>query len=140
MKGNGSEGSSLEHRGVLRFRLGATVLFSWEGAHRKRLQAEGVTRDISVQGAFILAPTCPPVQASVLVEVFLPPLQGSGRPVRIRAESRVLRVEHAETGNSHSGFAVLSEGFALCRAVTEAAEAKPNGSGHTEILGRESDV
>ena len=130
----------MEHRGVLRFRLGASVLFSWGGANRRRLRAEGVTRDISVQGAFILAPTCPPVRANVLVEVFLPPLQGSGRPVRIRAESRVLRVEHAEAGNGHSGFAVLSGGFALCRAVTEASAPKPDGSGATGILERESDV
>ncbi|MBI3668280.1 MAG: PilZ domain-containing protein [Acidobacteria bacterium] len=116
------------------------MLFSWEGAQRRRLQAEGVTRDISVKGAFILAPTCPPVEATVQVEIFLPSLQGSGQPARIKAESRVLRVEHAAGGNGQSGFAIFSEGFALCRSVTEVPGPKPTGTGATGDPGRQSDA
>jgi hypothetical protein len=125
---------------VLRYRLGASVLFTWEGAQQNRLQAEGITRDISVQGAFILAPTCPPVEATVQVEVFLPSLQAAAPAVRIKAESRVLRVEHIEGDHGRIGFAILSEGFALCPTLANAPEPKTTVAKKLEDLGRKSDA
>ena len=57
-------GASMEMRREMRYRLDAQALFSWESAQHTRLQGEGVTRDISVFGAFIVTPTCPPHRCS----------------------------------------------------------------------------
>ena len=101
----------MERRTQVRHLLCARAVFSWEGPQQKRLQGEGVTRDISTEGAFILTLSCPPAHAAVQVELFLPPFHGTVATVRIRAEARVLRVEQASRGDQQSGFAVDSPGF-----------------------------
>jgi len=106
------------HRGFLRERrtqdrylLSARAVFSWEEPEQKRFEAEGVTRDISLPGAFILTRSCPPAHTVVQVELFLPPIYRTVATARIRAEALVLRVEHAPKGEQQSGFAVESAGF-----------------------------
>jgi hypothetical protein len=69
-------GAPMELRREIRYRLDAPALFYWESAQHKRLRGEGVTRDISVFGAFILTPTCPPIDVPIQVEVVLPSLTG----------------------------------------------------------------
>ncbi len=101
----------MERRTNTRYRLGARAVFSWEGAEKNLLQGEGVTRDISLSGAFILSLTCPPAEAVVQVELFLPPFHGTVATARIKAKARVLRVEQAPEGEQQSGFAVDSPGF-----------------------------
>lgn len=101
----------MERRTNTRYRLGARAVFSWEGAEKNLLQGEGVTRDISLSSAFILSLTCPPVEAEVEVELFLPPFHGTVATARIKAKARVLRVEQAPEGEQQSGFAVDSPGF-----------------------------
>jgi hypothetical protein len=99
----------MEMRKEMRYRMGAPALFSWENGHHVRLQGEGVTRDISVFGAFILTPTCPPVNVPIQVEVVLPSLSGLKPVIRVSGTARVLRVDRKSEGKTENGFAVVSE-------------------------------
>jgi hypothetical protein len=101
----------MEMRREIRYRLDAPALFSWESAQHKQLQGEGVTRDVSVFGAFILTPTCPPVDVPIHVEVVLPSLTGLKPIIRVSGAARVLRVVHGSKGERRNGFAVVSEDF-----------------------------
>jgi PilZ domain len=102
---------SMELRNRVRFRLFADAVFNWEGPERKRLFGEGITRDLSVSGAFIFTRSCPPVGAMLELEIFLSPVPGTrGRNVQIKTEARVIRVEHSA---SAEGFAAVSQDFTL---------------------------
>ena len=126
----------MELRKEVRYRLEASACFFWESADHKRLQGEGVTRDISVFGAFIITPTCPSVDAPIQVEVVLPSLSGHRPVIRVSGMARVLRVEHRSRGLGENGFAVVSEDFSRWSLSTdqdnsmshdvEVAEGKPH--------------
>ena len=100
----------MEMRKELRYRLDVPVLFSWESVHHRRLHGEGITRDISVQGAFIVTPTCPPVETPVQVEVTLPSLVDQNSVIRIEGVARVIRIDHPMGSGGENGFAVVREG------------------------------
>jgi PilZ domain-containing protein len=106
----------MELRQRVRYSLRANAVFSWEGAKRTRLLGEGVTRDISLTGAFILTLTSPPVGTAIRLEVFLLPLESGARSVRMKTEATVLRVEHANGGE---GFAVAIENIALVEGKSD---------------------
>ena len=107
----------LDRRKQIRHELSARAVFSWEGPERIRLEREGVTRDISESGAFIVTTSCPPARASVRVELFLPPLRGTVATVRLRAEMHVIRIEQAPPGDQQSGFAVEGPGFSISPGI-----------------------
>ena len=100
----------MEHRNKIRYRLTADAVFAWEGPRHNRLQGKGVTRDISLAGAFIFTPTSPPVGSTVELEIFLAPASGVGKKVRIKTEATVIRVEHS---GAPEGFAAISQDFRL---------------------------
>jgi hypothetical protein len=112
----------MERRKHDRYLLSARAVFSWQGPEQKRFEREGVTRDISVAGAFILTRSCPPAHAAVQVELFLPPIHGTVATVQIRAEALVLRVEHGPPAKQQSGFAVHSAGFRFSSGVEPDSE------------------
>jgi hypothetical protein len=114
----------MERRTQVRFLLSARAVFSWEGPEQKRIQGEGVTRDISLAGAFILTLSCPPAHAAVQVDLFLPPFRRTVATARIRARARVLRVEQASSDEQQSGFAVNSPGFNFSSEVELDSESK----------------
>ncbi len=103
----------MERRLQIRHQLNARTVFFWEGPQHERLKGEGITRDLSESGAFIITSSCPPARASVHVEVFLPPLHGTVATVRIRADMLVVRIEPSPAGDEQSGFAVESSGFKM---------------------------
>jgi PilZ domain len=103
----------MERRTQVRYLLSARAVFSWEGPVHEISRGEGVTRDISESGAFIVTTSCPPARAAVQVELFLPPLHGTVATARISAKALVIRVEQAPTGDQQSGFAVESPGFSI---------------------------
>ena len=107
----------MERRRQVRYALGARAVFSWEGPEHEIFRGEGVTRDVSSSGAFIVTTSCPPARAAVRVELFLPPLHGTVATARIRAEALVLRVERTPAGEKQSGFAVDSPGFSFSPGV-----------------------
>jgi hypothetical protein len=92
--------------------MSASVIFHWKGPDNKPFQGEGVTRDMSVAGAFVLTATCPPPNAAVQMEVLLPHLDGVSK-TRMKADMTVLRVEHNIVGNKRSGFSAVGKGFSL---------------------------
>ena len=101
----------MELRNRVRYRLSADAVFAWEGAQHDRFLGEGLTRDISLAGAFIFTLTCPPVGATVQLDVLLSPTTSApGKSVRIKAEAKVVRVEHSD---ALEGFAAVSQDFTL---------------------------
>jgi len=122
----------VECRNRVRYRLSAAAVFAWEGPQHGRLLGEGVTRDISLTGAFVFTRTCPPVGATLELDVFLSPTPGNGgRTVRIKTEARVIRVEHS---SSAEGFAAVSQDFTLLFDVNKknafcVSSAHKNGEG-----------
>jgi PilZ domain len=101
----------MELRNRVRYRLSADAVFAWEGAQHDRFLGEGITRDISLMGAFIFTLTSPPVGATVHLDVFLAPTAGAHKKtVRIKTEATVIRVEHSAESE---GFAAVSQDFTL---------------------------
>ena len=98
-----------EMRKEIRYRLDTLAVFTWEGANRRRFKCEGTTRDISVQGAYILAATSPPADCVVRLDLMLPPLAGPKTAMRISGEARVIRVEHRSGNGGANGFAVVTD-------------------------------
>jgi hypothetical protein len=92
--------------------MNALVTFRWNGPEPRHYQGEGVTRDMSVAGAFVLTSTCPPPNALVQMEVFLPLSDGTAKAL-MTAEMMVLRVEHDRAGSKRSGFSAVGKGFSL---------------------------
>jgi hypothetical protein len=110
----------VERRRNIRFRVGASAVFSWESSQGKRLRGEGSTRDLCVAGAYVYTATCPPVDAMLLVDILLPRVNRTGPALMIHSEAQVLRVEHPAGDGGRSGFAVASKiprvgGFELVR-------------------------
>ena len=133
-----TQGVQMEMRRELRYRLDAPALFSWESAQHQRLQGEGITRDMSVFGAFILTPTCPPLDVAIHVEVVLPSLTGVKPVIRVSGAARVLRVDHSSKGEGENGFAVVSEDFSRWCMSTDQSESAFAYAENTEVLRRNS--
>jgi hypothetical protein len=111
--------SAVERRKGIRYRLNASATFRWSGPEDGNYQGEGVTRDMSVAGAFVLTATCPPPNAVVQVEVILP-LPRGGSKAQLNADMLVLRVEHDIAGDKRSGFSAVCKRFSL-RTFSERA-------------------
>ncbi|HWX38446.1 MAG TPA: hypothetical protein VNY09_04340 [Candidatus Sulfotelmatobacter sp.] len=99
----------MEMRKDIRYRLDAPAVFSWEGARHGRFQGEGITRDVSVQGAFILSAILPPPDCPIHVDLLLPSLTGMSAVMRITGRARVTRVEQSSADSWIRGFAVVTD-------------------------------
>jgi hypothetical protein len=113
----------MELRGKLRYRIRVPAVFSWEGVGGDRFQGEGLTRDISLLGAFLFSPTCPPVDEPIQLDIFLSLLDGRVSRVQIRAQARVVRVDHCLAESKQSGFAVSTADFDLVTPSLDDVEA-----------------
>jgi hypothetical protein len=131
-----TQDARMELRRELRYRLDAPAFFFWESAEHKRFQSEGITRDISVFGAFIVTATCPPVDAPIQVEVVLPSLTGLKPVIRVSGAARVLRVEHSSKGEGENGFAVVSEDFSRWNMSTDQDESAFDCADKTKVVER----
>lgn len=105
-----SERERMEMRKDIRYRLDAPAVFSWEGGRHGRFHGEGMTRDISVQGAFILSATLPPPDCPIQIDLLLPSLTGMSTVMRITGKARVTRVERCSGDSWIHGFAVVTDG------------------------------
>ncbi len=70
---------------------------------------EGNTRDVSVQGAFILTSTMPPPDCAIQVDLLLPSLSGMEGMMRITGKARVIRLERPSSDTWIHGFAVVTD-------------------------------
>jgi len=73
---------------------------------------EGVTRDLSTEGMYVLTETCPPLHAKVQIQVQFPPLTES-RGLQMRTSGHVLRRELIAGAKVHGGFAAACKTFTL---------------------------
>ena len=93
-------------RMTLRFPVQTAVTFWWTDGNGKPLQGEGRSRDISEHGAFVLAPICPPVGASVKLKIVLEGIPFEIGPVPIDVKGEVRRVEQSTAESDTGGFAI----------------------------------
>ncbi len=115
----------MEMRKDIRYRLDAPAVFSWEGASHRRFQGEGITRDISVQGAFIMTTTMPPPDCPVQVDLLLPSLTGVMATMRITGRARVIRLERSSKETWIRGFAVITDELNQWDLMTMKDEPEP---------------
>jgi hypothetical protein len=113
----------MDMRREIRYRLDAPAVFSWEGMSRRRFQGEGVTRDVSVQGAFILTTTIPPPDIPIQVDLLLPSLTGMSSMMRITGRARVIRIEQRPSNAWIRGFAVVTDDLNQWGLVAQEEEA-----------------
>src|SRR6266480_5390393 len=114
----------MELRKRVRHRVAANAVFTWQGAQQSCLFGEGVTRDISFDGAFIFSLTSPPVGSAIQLDVLLLPLHSGKRSLRMKTEATVIRVEHANGGE---GFAVALEDVSLAEGSSDRSEERRVG-------------
>lgn len=94
--------------------MGVSVVFSWKTTRTDRARAEGVTRDMSISGAFIFTSTCPPADSMVYIEI-VPRSRSNVSNGVIKAHMKVLRIEpdRKVAGTRQSGFAAAGKTFAV---------------------------
>ena len=95
-------------RKTLRFLLQTAVTFLWTNGNGEPQHGEGRSRDVSEHGAFVFAPVCPPVGASVILTIDLEGIPDEIGPFPVEVEGEVLRVQQApaERGMLTDGFAI----------------------------------
>ena len=98
--------ATAERRKYNRYRLELPVIFSWKDARGILQKGVGLTRVMSIRGAFIFATRPPPLNASLDLEVYLPPTSAA-QPPRLHGQGQVFRVESAH-GRRRAGFAVAA--------------------------------
>ena len=94
----------MECRKYRRYRLEVPVILFWKDAQEIRQEAVGLTRDLSVGGAFVFATTSPLLHAHVKLKEYLP-AGGQCPPVRMFGEGKLVRVEPAPE-SPRAGFAL----------------------------------
>jgi hypothetical protein len=117
-------GTTLEQRHSKRYRLKASVTFSWEHSDGSTMRGEGYTRDISPTGVYVLTSDRLPSGAVLKLEVALPSLRGQRTGAYLRTHGQVVRSEEV-------GFAAAAEmGFRMQLPETPSSEqsfSKGNG-------------
>lgn len=116
----------VELRKEVRYRLEAPATFTWENFQGRYLRGEGITRDISLFGAFILTPIIPPNLAFVQIEMALPALAANAPDIRIVGRARVVRIGHFEDGQDNCGIAVIPSNRNYWMMLSESNDAPWN--------------
>jgi hypothetical protein len=94
--------ATVEQRQQKRYRLAASVSFSWETVDHRVQQGVGQTRDCSISGVFIVTPRQLPIGSFLHMDFSLPPLHVAGRGSRLKTRGRIVR-------NESEGFAVVAD-------------------------------
>lgn len=103
--------SSVELRNAIRYRFTVPVAFRWTGPKAHVLKGEGVTRDVSTRGAFIVTPNHPPAGATLRLEI---QFDRTNHNLKLISEGLVMRVEHGSL-TGEDGFAFETRAFELQR-------------------------
>jgi len=125
----------MEMRQSKRYRLRASVTFSWEHADGSRMRGEGYTRDICSAGVFVLTSDRLPAGTTVKLEVILPSLNENRSGASLRTQGRVVRLEEI-------GFAATAKtGFRMQfpkESSSKGSLGKRRGNGRFEAGTREA--
>ena len=87
-----------------RYEVRVPIRFSWKGFSGAWFHGEGITRDVSVTGAYVYTHTRPPMNAVLHAEILLPRASGRG-DIRAECEMHVRRVDQDLRGSRRAGFA-----------------------------------
>jgi hypothetical protein len=93
-----------------RYQIGVPVIFSWKDVNEVRQQAVGLSRDISVRGAFVFTTSPPPLEARVKLKICLPLVGEAVQPAHFYGQGKVVRVDIAD-GETRGGFAMVGKPF-----------------------------
>ena len=103
--GGHDESFALKQRRTRRYNLFLPVLFSWTDTSGNVHKQGGFTRNIGMHGLYVLGDECPPLQASLTVEVLLPiAYRLTAKPRRLVATMRVVRVCRAKHMRGFAAF------------------------------------
>jgi hypothetical protein len=102
----------------VRYRLQIPVIFSWENPLGSRFRGEGVTRDISEFGAYVVSATCPPLMSEVEVEIVFSAVP-KGPKAWLSGKMQVVRREDESNGPGGRGFSLSGKAFAVCATAKE---------------------
>lgn len=94
----------LSRRKYRRMKIEIPVLFSWPNS--PRITANGLTRDVSSSGIFIITNSAPPLGSLVKLVVLVRRSGALASDLRITTSGRVLRIETASAEDGTYGFAV----------------------------------
>lgn len=97
--------ATAQERVFSRVRLTAPVSFGWKTPGMAWF-GDGITRDMSARGMYVVSETSPPLATVVRCNVCLPPLEPSQHVLTGIVVGRVIRVDE-------TGFAVTSKVFVL---------------------------
>ena len=111
------EDAVLQPRAYNRYQLQVPVIFSWEDAEGIRQEHLGITRDVSIKGASVLAKTPPPLHANIKLKAFRLPV-GDTLSQRMVGQGQVVRVKPAR-GSLPGDFAVAAGWFEFRKWVGE---------------------
>jgi hypothetical protein len=95
--------ATYSRRLVERYTVQLITAFSWVTPGNQVQAAEGVTRDVSSSGLFIMASTAPPLNSQMRFEIHLPEIGTTAPELRICGEGEVCRVEMSDGAK---GFAI----------------------------------
>ena len=80
MLGQEDRKAQKDRRTKRRYRVSTRVRFRWQNAAGKWISGAGVTRDMSVAGAYVLCPNAPDVNSLIELQVAVTPLsQGASK-------------------------------------------------------------
>ena len=99
-------GAKCERRSRTRYVIEGSASFKWVEEGSQALRGEGVTRDLSVSGAFIQSHTIPPLGADAEVTISLLSTTHEYLQARLSGSGRVCRVEVCDGDAGGFGVAV----------------------------------
>jgi hypothetical protein len=125
----------VDQRQNKRYRLKASVKFSWENVQGSTGQGEGHTRDISPSGVFVLTSARLPLGAAVKLEVALPSLRQEPSGPFLRTQAHVVRSEEL-------GFAAVADmgSFRMHLPDARSSRRAPGKSGGSNDAGKHEEI
>ena len=113
-----------ERRKHVRYPVSVPVFFSWKMSGGAVFRSEGITRDISLRGAYVHSAICPPVDSVIEMEIPLPRSQ-PGPNLLIVGKARIQRVESSLKKKRDRGFSAAGSGFVRTSSRCRPASVKP---------------
>jgi hypothetical protein len=80
----------LQRRSAVRYKLRLPVIFYWDDGEEH--SGAGFTSDVALDRALISSNRCPPIGASVRIEVLIPSPEQNGEELKIECTGTVTRV------------------------------------------------
>jgi hypothetical protein len=103
---------SRDFRKAKRYWFNAPVRFTWLSPDGEPRVGQGITRDVTTSGAYVVADEMPSVGSLVQLEIALPKVAKSPSGMCLHGEGTVLRIEFAgykKAGAGKCGFAAAMQ-------------------------------